>query len=205
MLRQEKKVQVDIQAGALVLCAALVLTLPLQWVVGMFVAAAVHECFHALAVWLLGGKIVRIVIGPGGAKMEATPMEGGKTLFCALAGPVGSVSLLLFSRWLPRTAICGLVQGCYNLLPLLPLDGGNALSILLSILYPADEKHIMMVFQRSFLLFLLALSAWMVFRTGIWAFLAAAVLLFFRTGEIKLAKKPIWRYNRGNIDKGVRL
>lgn len=26
-----------------------------------------------------------------------------------------------------------------------------------------------------------------------------------RSGEIKLAKKPIWRYNRGNIDKGVRL
>lgn len=206
MIRTEKQVQVDIQASALVLCAVLLLMLPLQWVVGILAAAAVHECFHALAVWLLGGKILCITIGPGGAKMVATPMERGKAIVCALAGPMGSASLLLFSRWLPRIAICGLVQGCYNLLPLLPLDGGNALSVLLSIFYPAEkEKHIMKVFQRIFLLCVLGVSCWMMFRTGIWAFLAAAMLLLLRTGEIKLAKKPIWRYNKANIDKGVRL
>lgn len=206
MDRPAEKVRIDIKAGALVLFAALLLLLPLQWVIGMLLAAAVHECFHALCVRLLGGRILRLTIGPGGAVMEATPMDGLRALACALAGPMGSLSLLFFSRWLPRTALCALVQGCYNLLPLLPLDGGNALSGFLSLLLPIEKAdHIMERFQRVFCFCLLAFVAWLALRTGIWALFAVAVLLFLRSAEIKLAKKPIWRYNRCNIDKGVRL
>lgn len=188
----DSRFSAEIHPGLPVLLAALLLLLPLQWVIALVLAATVHECFHALAVRLLGGRILRLTIGPGGAVMEATPMEGTKALLCSLAGPAGSLSLLLVSRWLPRAAICSLIQGCYNLLPLLPLDGGNALSCFLSLLLPMEKAaHIMERFQRVFCFCLLAFVVWLALRTRIWALLAVAVLLFLRSAEIKLAKKPI--------------
>lgn len=206
MRRSVDCVHLEVGAGALVLFAALLLLLPVQWVMGMVLAAAVHECFHALAVYLMGGKILRLSIGTRGALMEATPMQGASALACSLAGPAGSMLLLLFVRWLPRTALCGLIQGCYNLLPLLPLDGGRAMSCLLELLLsPERAAGVMRVIQISLRLLLLSLAAWTAVRTGIWLLFAVAALLCLSTAEIKLAKKPIWRYNRHNIDKGVRL
>lgn len=123
--------KVQISAGALIFAALMLLLLPLKWVAAAFLAAAVHELFHLGAVYLTGGRISGICIGSRGAVMSPNELRPLQEFLCTIAGPVGSFSLLLFARWMPRVAICGLLHGIYNLLPLLPLDGGRILDCLL--------------------------------------------------------------------------
>lgn len=115
-------------AGALGL-----LLIPIPWLLALILAAAVHEAFHWLAISALGGQVWRFRIGISGARMEIGPMPPWQEMICAGAGPLGSLSLLLLRQWLPRTAICALVQGLWNLLPVYPLDGGRILRCLFRI------------------------------------------------------------------------
>ena len=70
--------------------------------------------------------------------MEIGALSYGKELFCALAGPLGSLSLILVGRLFPRIALCGAFHGLYNLLPLYPLDGGRALHCGVRLLLPPN-------------------------------------------------------------------
>ena len=114
-----------------ILWAIWILLFPAQWLFGAAAAACVHETGHILAVLLLGGNVQRIDIGPFGAKIHAVGIEGVREALCALAGPAGSFLCLLLIRKLPVLGLCALVQGCFNLLPVYPLDGGRVLSCLL--------------------------------------------------------------------------
>jgi stage IV sporulation protein FB len=105
----------------------LLLILPLPWFLGALLAALVHELCHILAVFLCNGSVLSIQATYKGAEIEAAPMAQQKICLCALAGPAGSFLCLLVSEYFPEMALCGLVQGAYNLLPLYPLDGGRAL------------------------------------------------------------------------------
>lgn len=116
-----------VDVSAYFFAALLLLTLPLNWLMAAAVAAAGHELCHILAVRLSGSRVLRLRIGAGGAVIETEPMTRGRELACTLAGPAGSLLLVLLFRVFPRLAICALVQGVFNLLPLFPLDGGRAL------------------------------------------------------------------------------
>lgn len=107
--------------------AVLLLLLPLRWIVAAFLAALFHELGHYGAVRLLGGSVVSGEISCHGAKMTAAPMSPKAELLSVLAGPAASLLLLLLRHLFPRIAICGLIQGVFNLLPIYPLDGGKAL------------------------------------------------------------------------------
>ena len=120
-------------------CVALALTLlvlPLPWVAAAFLAAAVHELCHYLAILALGGSVGKIAVRPGGAAMELDALGPARELLAAAAGPVGSLSLTLLGRFFPRIALCGIVQGFFNLLPIYPLDGGRILRRLLELVLP---------------------------------------------------------------------
>lgn len=119
-----------VDGWSLILGALLVLTVPLPWLAAGVLAAAWHEICHALAVMAMGGKVLSLRLGLRGMRMETSPLEPLPGALCALAGPVGSLALLLLSPWFPQLAAWGLAQGCCNLLPIFPLDGGRAMGLL---------------------------------------------------------------------------
>lgn len=127
---------VEVSAGACVWGALLLLTVPLNWVAAAVVAAVFHELCHCLAIWLMGGKIYQIRIGGGGTAIDMGALTTGNELLAALAGPFGSFLLLLFAHSFPRLALCGMVQGMFNLFPVYPMDGGRILSCGLDLVLP---------------------------------------------------------------------
>ncbi len=122
---------IHIQKEAYICWAVMLLAVPLPWVVALVTASVLHELGHILAVLLLGGQLRRICVGPGGAMIHAAPMVPGKALLCSLAGPAAGALLIMFFSAAPRFALCALVLSCYNILPVLPLDGGHALEYFL--------------------------------------------------------------------------
>lgn len=111
----------------LIFAALLILTLPLNWLAASLAAAAVHELCHILSILALGGRIYSFRIYIGGACIDARTPTFGREIFGILAGPLGSLSLLILLRIWPEIALCGMVQGIFNLLPVYPLDGGRIL------------------------------------------------------------------------------
>jgi len=131
MHRCRTNIRFTISPSACLLAAMMLLLLPLRWIISALIAAVFHEFCHALAVYLCGGRIEAMTVGDRGAVMLADTLHAGKELICILAGPVGSLLLVLFMRWIPRIAFCALVHTAYNLLPIYPLDGGRALRCIL--------------------------------------------------------------------------
>lgn len=123
--------KINIRPNTYIYIVLLLFFIPLKWLFAWMLAAGFHEVCHWLAVKLCGGDIYRITIGIGGAKMECGPMSNKKRLFAILSGPLGGLLPVLFARWLPRTALCCWLLSMYNLLPLLNLDGGRAIAILI--------------------------------------------------------------------------
>lgn len=111
------------------LAAFLLMILPLDWFVAALISAVWHEICHFTLVFLLNGKILGLTIRPDGWMIEVNQMTGWQQFLCILAGPFGSLSLLLLYRFTPKVAVCGLVHGLYNLLPVFPLDGGRMLQL----------------------------------------------------------------------------
>ena len=130
--------RIRIDYGFFIFAAALLLIIPIRWIFAAFLAALAHELGHYLAVRLMGGEVSGGDLSWRGARMEMFPMSPGRELVCILAGPAASFSLLVLARFFPRIAICGLIQGIYNLLPIYSLDGGKALRCVVSLLgeYP---------------------------------------------------------------------
>lgn len=171
---------VTLEAGAYILLALMVFLLPLKWIFAALLAGLVHELCHVLAIRLCGGRILSVEIGAGGAVIRTDPMDSLRELVCALAGPLGGLILLLFARWLPRTAICAGLQSAYNLLPLYPLDGGRALRCgALLVLPPKTADRFCYLVQIGCLCAIVLLGIYGTFflRLGVLPILIALLLL----------------------------
>ena len=111
--------------GFWIVLGLMVLLFPLRFLVGVLLAAVIHELGHLTAIRLTGGRVHGIWLHAGGARIETVPMEPGLAILCALAGP-GAGALTVFAwRWFPELAVAGLVQTVFNLIPIYPLDGGQ--------------------------------------------------------------------------------
>lgn len=153
----------------LIILALAVLILPLQWIFAVVLAAAFHELCHYLAVKACGGEIHRLSVGISGARMEVTGLSEMQELLCALAGPAGGLLLLLFARWLPRTAVCAAFQSLFNLIPVYPLDGGRALRCCLDRIMPDKTERICLWIRQLCLagIALLGLYGTVILRLGL--------------------------------------
>lgn len=116
-----------IEPGACLLPVLGIVFLPARWLLGVILAASVHELSHAAAAVALGCGVREVTLGFRGARMVLGPATRSQEVLCAAAGPVGSLLLLSLIRRFPEAALAGFVQGCFNLLPIYGLDGGRIL------------------------------------------------------------------------------
>ncbi|MBR7178285.1 MAG: M50 family metallopeptidase [Oscillospiraceae bacterium] len=119
--------KLHVSGGFWLVLAMAVLLFPIRFLMGVILAAAVHELGHLAALWLTGGRVLGMELHAGGARILADPMEPRKEIICALAGPAAGAWTILAWRVFPELAAAGLVQTLFNLLPVYPLDGGRAL------------------------------------------------------------------------------
>jgi len=107
--------------------------------VSVVFAALIHECGHAAAISLTGGKIQSVTVGFYGAEMT---YENTKSYLVevmrAAAGPMfGVAAALISSRMMPSgeyrsmILLTNLIFSLGNMIPVTPLDGGRILYYLM--------------------------------------------------------------------------
>ena len=119
---------------AAVLLMALVFFFDTSGLISAFVPAVLaHELGHFLFLKVFHRRVTRLYLGFAGLEMDYAPrLEGAGSLLCAAAGPFfgGIYALIACSLpgdfWLVSGA-ASFVLTVFNLLPVLPLDGGRIL------------------------------------------------------------------------------
>lgn len=116
----------------------------------LFAIVFIHECGHAAAAALLGCRVLSIQMLPfGGVAIieDAGNITARREIIIALAGPfqnmlmVGVVLLLKYGNLGDPLFLDYIIQGnlmiaLFNLLPVLPLDGGKIVQALVSLAAP---------------------------------------------------------------------
>ena len=99
-------------------------------------SCAVHEAGHLAAAFALRGRLVRLTLSVVGAELRFEypgVLSYGEESLVALAGPAANLLAGVIARgagaFLPAVLSVGI--GGFNLLPVLPLDGGRVLQNLL--------------------------------------------------------------------------
>lgn len=131
--------RVRFTGGFVLLAAWFVLANGWEPLLTVLCAAAVHELGHWIALRRLGAAVTGFRLSALGAVMETDSrfLSYGAELAAVLAGPAANLlaalalTALEAGRW---SAVIGanLLLCVFNLLPLLPLDGGRALYLLVS-------------------------------------------------------------------------
>ena len=178
-MRHSFKTELKIRANTWLYLPLLLLVIPMPWLVAWLLAASFHELCHWLAVKFFDGEVYQLNIGITGAEMICSVLSPWKSVIAILSGPVGGLTLALLGRWIPRIALCSWILSVYNLLPLIPLDGGRALEILL------QGNRMFHIVERIFLILMALCAFYATFYLHL-GVLPVAILcvLWFRNGKI---------------------
>lgn len=132
----------SLSSGIFLLLAVLYFFGGLEFLLGFIFAVAAHEMGHIFAIKLCGGSIRAVYVKINGAAIECYGLNGILSeLLSIIAGPAAGllfayITSLLGNHYLNKlllsTAGISLILSVYNLLPILPLDGGRILKVLLS-------------------------------------------------------------------------
>lgn len=130
--------RVEVSSGFLLLLAALF------WLdegVGLLpwglLACAAHELGHVAAAVRLGGRVEELSLTAVGAELRiryGAPLGYGQDSLVALAGPAANLAVggICLAAGRTLAAAVSLAIGAFNLLPILPLDGGRVIYGLLA-------------------------------------------------------------------------
>lgn len=100
-------------------------------------ACLFHELGHVAVAAAFGGQVEELSLSAVGAELHigyGTPLKYGKDSLVALAGPAANLlagGLFTALGW-DLAAAASLAVGAFNLLPILPLDGGRVVYSLLA-------------------------------------------------------------------------
>lgn len=177
-----------IAPGAFVLPAACLLLFPPVLLLSILAAALLHELGHYAVLRLTKGTVKSITITALGVEMEARGQRSYlQDILLSGAGPAVNLILsLLLSRLGPHWGICylfsgaHLILGLFNLLPILPLDGGMMLwSAAAWCFEPYTADRFCTIVGLTTALLLCAASLWLFLQGGS-AFLLIASLGLLR-------------------------
>ena len=166
-------------------------------------AAILHEMGHLLALRIFRIQITGLRIGILGAELKTRGREKlsyGREAVVLLAGPAVngiSIPILLFAAnmfdWPEGTMLAGahFLLALFNLLPVLPLDGGRILQVVLTcLLGPAAGEIILMFFTVGILFCLAGTAVFLRLKKlcGNWLLLSAMGFLGIGFNELGLVK-----------------
>ena len=139
--------KITVNSSIYLYLAILILILPIKWLFAWLIALCFHEFSHYLAVKLCDGKSYHLRVSFGGAVISCSELTDIKKLIALLSGPLGGLLLVFVGPWFPRLALCSWLLSLYNLLPLLPLDGGQALRLMMknSKIFYTVERTILII------------------------------------------------------------
>lgn len=131
------KIRIEVQPAALLLLALAFFFDTDGLLSALVPAVCVHELGHLLALKACGRRFLRLRISLTGLELDYAPrLEGLQSILCAAAGPLagGVYALAACAVGRPFWLVSGagsFLLTAFNLLPILPLDGGRVLSALL--------------------------------------------------------------------------
>jgi len=182
------------------------------------VAIALHEIGHVIAMRFFGYKNVRMLFIPlfgGLATGQPSEQDAAKNALVALAGPLfgllttavaaGLAYGLDSPSWLVKFTWVSLILNVFNLIPVVPLDGGRVANELVFARYP--------VLELLFKMFAIAALGWLAWYDGVWVLGALAFFMIFTTPAhyrrarmIRKARRdPLWQNRTLDLETVVTL
>ena len=132
-----RRVRCSVSAWALLAFALMYFFDGIGLVAALAPAVLTHELGHALALRLCGSRLTRLRVSVTGAMLDYAPrVEGLRAVACCAAGPLaGAVyavaACTLGGRFWRMSGAASCLLSAFNLLPILPLDGGRIVAELL--------------------------------------------------------------------------
>ena len=156
-----RKLSVELSGSFCIYIALLILLLPLQWFLAVLSAMAVHELCHILALMICRVPIARISLSASGVRLHTRSLSAPEQIICAAAGPLGGLVAASLLYKLPCFAFSAFMQSIYNLLPILPFDGGRILAGFCDYLPNGAGKWVLKTAKALTLLAILSMICWL--------------------------------------------